>query len=160
MEKGELLYRGKAKNIYSTIDSDLVVVEYRDDATAFNGLKKETVAGKGVLNNKISSFFFTLLAEKGVASHFVRQLSDTEMLAKKLLQDFLKEKNVTLVDFKLEFGLLKGDIVLGDEISPDTCRFWDDRTGEKLDKDRFRRDLGGVIEAYEEILKRRIRYEA
>ncbi len=231
MEKKQFIYEGKAKRVYSTTDTDLVIVEYKDDATAFNGLKKGTITGKGLLNNSISSFFFTLLQANGIPSHFVRQLSDTEMLVKKLdiikvevvarnvaagsfskrlglaegsalsqpvlefyykddaladpmineyhifalklaesahleqiaesalkinqvLLKYLREKDIILVDFKLEFGLFKGEVLLGDEISPDTCRFWDAATGEKLDKDRFRRDLGGVREAYEEILKR------
>ncbi|MBS3899364.1 MAG: phosphoribosylaminoimidazolesuccinocarboxamide synthase [Dethiobacter sp.] len=231
MEKRELLYEGKAKRVYATADPDLVIVDYKDDATAFNGLKKGQIQNKGALNNKISSYFFELLAVKGIASHYVRCLSAREMLVKKLeilkvevvvrniaagslakrlgleedtslrrpvlelyykddeLQDpmineyhlyaleiateeqvrhlaataleineiltvALQERQIVLVDFKLEFGLFHGSLLLGDEISPDTCRFWDAATREKLDKDRFRRDLGGVEEAYEEILRR------
>lgn len=231
MEKRELLYEGKAKRVYATAEPDLVIVDYKDDATAFNGLKKGQIQNKGALNNKISSYFFELLAAKGIASHYVRRLSAREMLVKKLeilkvevvvrniaagslakrlgleegtslrrpvlelyykddeLQDpmineyhlyaleiateeqvrqlaataleineiltvALQERQIVLVDFKLEFGLFHGSLLLGDEISPDTCRFWDAATREKLDKDRFRRDLGGVEEAYEEILRR------
>ncbi len=231
MEKRELLYEGKAKRVYATADPDLVIVDYKDDATAFNGLKKGQIQNKGALNNKISSYFFELLAAKGIDSHYVRQLSAREMLVKKLeilkvevvvrniaagslakrlgleegtslrrpvlelyykddglndpmineyhlyalgiateeqvrklaataleineiLTSALQERRIVLVDFKLEFGVFHGSLLLGDEISPDTCRFWDAETGEKLDKDRFRRDLGGVEEAYEEILRR------
>lgn len=231
MEKIAFLYEGKAKRIYTTAHPDLLLVEYKDDATAFNGLKKGHIANKGILNNKISAFFFTLLAEAGVESHFVRVLSDREMLVKKLeiipvevvvrnyaagslvkrlglkegtplarpvlefyykddalgdplinedhiavlslatpvqvgmmaeqalavneiLTAHLKTCNLLLVDFKLEFGLHRGEVLLGDEISPDTCRFWETTTGEKLDKDRFRRDLGGVEEAYQEVYRR------
>ncbi len=231
MEKQQFLYEGKAKRIYATADPDLLVVAYKDDATAFDGKKKGQIERKGMLNNRISSFFFQLLASRGVDSHFVRQLSDTEMLVKKLdiikvetvvrniaagslsrrlglaegtplsrpvleyyykddalgdpmineyhiyalnladrgqllkiaedslrineiLSGYLRGKNIILVDFKLEFGLFKGEVLLGDEISPDTCRFWDAETGEKMDKDRFRRDLGGVSEAYAEVLDR------
>jgi len=231
VDKQQLLYEGKAKKVYATVDPDLVVVEYKDDATAFNGLKKGQIVNKGSLNSKIAAVFFRLLAEQGIASHFVRELSEREMLVKKLtilkvevvvrniaagslakrlgleegtllsrpvlefyykddalgdpmineyhigamdlatpeqvaeisktalriselLVEYLGTKDITLVDFKLEFGLFHGQVLLGDEISPDTCRFWDARTGEKLDKDRFRRDLGGVSEAYEEVLRR------
>lgn len=231
MDKQDFLYEGKAKRIYSTNDPDLVVVEYKDDATAFNGAKKGQIANKGVLNNKIAAFFFELLAKNGVESHYVKRLSDREMLVKKLdilkvevvvrniaagslakrlglpegeamarpvlefyykddalgdplindyhiyaidlatpeqisliaelalkineiLTAYLLGRKIILVDFKLEFGLFHGQILLGDEISPDTCRFWDADTMEKLDKDRFRRDLGGVTEAYAEILSR------
>ncbi|MBS3947429.1 MAG: phosphoribosylaminoimidazolesuccinocarboxamide synthase [Dethiobacter sp.] len=231
MNKQHLLYEGKAKKVYATADPDLLVVEYKDDATAFNGQKKGQIVNKGLLNNKISAVFFRLLAEQGVASHFVQELSEREMLVKKLtilkvevvvrnlaagslarrlglaegtplsrpvlefyykddalgdplindyhiwvmglatpeqvgeiskkalqinalLVEYLQTKALILVDFKLEFGLFHGQVLLGDEISPDTCRFWDAKSGEKLDKDRFRRDLGGVSEAYEEVLRR------
>jgi len=231
VDKQQLLYEGKAKKVYATADPDLLVVEFKDDATAFNGLKKGQIVNKGVLNNRISAYFFSLLAAAGIPSHFVRVLSDREMLVKrltilpvevvvrhvaagslckrlglpegtalgktvlelyyknddlgdplinedhirvlelatgdqvaeisaqalqvgKLLSAALREKGIILVDFKLEFGLFHGRVLLGDEISPDTCRFWDSGTGEKLDKDRFRRDLGGVSEAYTEVLKR------
>ncbi|MBP2649864.1 MAG: purC [Firmicutes bacterium] len=227
----EALYEGKAKKVYATSNPDEYLVYYKDDATAFNGIKKGTIDSKGVLNNKISTFFFELLTQNGVPNHFVRMVSDREMLVKKLtivqievvvrniaagslakrigweegrklpspvvefyykdddlgdplinedharalnlatdeqmkalkqwglkinqiLSTFLKEKKVELIDFKLEFGLHNGQLLLGDEISPDTCRFWDSETGQKLDKDRFRRDLGDVEAAYKEILKR------
>lgn len=231
VNKLEMIYEGKAKKIYKTDDENLVWVEYKDDATAFNGEKKGQIMGKGELNNQIAAIFFQLLNEKGVDSHFVELLSPTEQLVKKLkivqvevvvrniaagslakrlgleegtpmkkpvlefyykddalgdpmindyhiaamelatpeqmaeisgislkvnqiLLDYLKDKNIDLVDFKLEFGLSKGGILLGDEISPDTCRFWDSSTKKKLDKDRFRRDLGEVEDAYKEILHR------
>lgn len=225
------LYEGKAKKVYATDNPDQYLVYFKDDATAFNGEKKGTILNKGVLNNKISSFFFELLGKAGIPHHFIRQVSDREMLVKKLeilpielvvrniaagslakrigweegrklpmpivemyykdddlgdplineyharalglasdgqmkalqeaglkineiLTQYLKEKNIELIDFKLEFGLHKGEILLGDEISPDTCRFWDSNTRQKLDKDRFRRDLGDVEEAYKEVLHR------
>ncbi|MBQ7624587.1 MAG: phosphoribosylaminoimidazolesuccinocarboxamide synthase [Clostridia bacterium] len=232
MEKREQLYEGKAKKVFKTDDPELLIVSYKDDATAFNGLKKGTIAGKGVINNKMSNLLMQNLEEKGVPTHFVRELSDRDTLVKKVsivpleviirnisagsfskrygvpegivfdaptiefsykndelgdpllnayhalalklatpeeielikkyafaVNDFLKafwlSCGVTLVDFKLEFGKTSdGKIVLADEISPDTCRLWDVKTGEKLDKDRFRRDLGGVEEAYEEVMKR------
>ncbi|HHX73454.1 MAG TPA: phosphoribosylaminoimidazolesuccinocarboxamide synthase [Firmicutes bacterium] len=231
MEKRQLLYEGKAKRMYATDDPGLLAVEYKDDATAFNGLKKGSIAGKGVLNNKISAFFFTLLGQHGCDSHFVSLLSEREMLVKKLeiipvevvvrniaagslakrlglqegttltrpvlefyykddalgdpmvnkyhiyalglatpaqvgalsaqalqinriLSEFLRERGLILVDFKLEFGVHNGKVLLGDEISPDTCRFWDANTKNKLDKDRFRQDLGGIEEAYQEIYRR------
>lgn len=231
MEKREMLYEGKAKRVYKTDDPGLFVVEYKDDATAFNGQKKGSIANKGVLNNRISAFFFKLLEEAGINTHFVAQLSDTEMLVKTLdilkvevvvrnvaagslskrlgypegtvlsqtvvefyykddelgdplinnyhakvlgvatddqlerlaseslkvnevLRKHLAKQKLDLIDFKLEFGIHDGAILLGDEISPDTCRFWDSETHEKLDKDRFRRDLGGVEEAYQEIARR------
>ncbi len=232
MKKSELLYEGKAKRIYSTDEANLYWVEYKDDATAFNGEKKGTIVGKGQLNNAISSIFFTMLQEQGVPNHFVQTLSTNEQLVRKvtiipievvirniaagslakrlglnegtpmnhpvvefyyknddlgdplindshisvlqlatseqvitmeklglqvnhILIPYLAERNVTLVDFKLEFGLdERGNVLLADEISPDTCRFWDSNTNEKLDKDRFRRDLGNVEDAYQEILRR------
>ncbi|MBT9172167.1 MAG: Phosphoribosylaminoimidazole-succinocarboxamide synthase [Syntrophomonadaceae bacterium] len=231
MDKQQLLYEGKAKKVYATADPDLLVVEYKDDATAFNGLKRGQIADKGLMNNQIAAHFFRVLAGNGVPSHFVRVLSGREMLVKrlsilpvevvvryiaagslskrlglaegtplpspvlefyykkdelgdplvneyhirvlglaapqqvaeisgqalqvgKLLTAYLREKAIVLVDFKLEFGLFHGQVLLGDEISPDTCRFWDAVSGEKLDKDRFRRDLGGVGEAYAEVLRR------
>ena len=231
MEKLEQLYEGKAKKIFRTSDPDVVWLEYKDDATAFNGLKKGTIEGKGALNNLISAHFFEMLEEKGIPTHFVKLINDREMLCKdvkivlvevvtrniaagslakrlgyeegtvlpfpivefyykddelgdplinnyhvkvlgiasqeqlakmeemalkinEILVEYLKEKKVILVDFKLEFGLHKGEIILADEISPDTCRFWDADTKEKLDKDRFRRDLGNVEDAYKEIFKR------
>ena len=232
MEKREQLYEGKAKKVYATDDPELLIVSYKDDATAFNGLKKGTIAGKGVINNKMSNRLMERLEKEGVPTHYVKELNDRETLVKKVsivpleviirnisagsfakrygveegivfehptiefsykndelgdpllntehalalklatpeeiekirdysfrvdkfLQEFWKSCGVTLVDFKLEFGRLSdGTIVLADEISPDTCRLWDSKTGEKLDKDRFRRDLGGVEEAYAEIMSR------
>ncbi|MEH7119132.1 phosphoribosylaminoimidazolesuccinocarboxamide synthase [Neobacillus vireti] len=232
MEKLEQLYEGKAKRVFKTSEPDTYWVEYKDDATAFNGEKKAQIAGKGTLNNEISSIFLSLLKEKGVDNHFIKKISATEQivqqveiipievvvrniaagsLAKKLgwdegkelpktivefyykndelgdpminndhidilglaaeqelveirkqalkineiLKEFLQNKNIILVDFKLEFGKTPaGTIILADEISPDTCRFWDADTMKKLDKDRFRRDLGSVEEAYQEILRR------
>lgn len=232
MEKTTQLYEGKAKKVYATNDPDLVIVSYKDDATALDGLKKGTITGKGVINNRISNYLCRLLEKHGVPTHFVEELNDRETVVKKVsivpleviirnisagsfakrygvkegivfaeptiefsyknddlhdplinsyhalalglatkkeieeikamafkINDILKEYflslNVKLVDFKLEFGRLKdGTIVLADEISPDTCRFWDADTDEKLDKDRFRRDMGGVEDAYNEMMKR------
>lgn len=231
MEKREQLYEGKAKKVFATDDADTCIVDYKDDATAFNGLKKGTITGKGVVNNKMSNYLFQMLEKKGIQTHFIRQLSDRETLVKKveivplevivrnkaagslskrlglpegtpmktpviefcyksdelgdpmvneshilaagfatkaevdaitemalkinrILCEFFLTVNIELIDFKLEFGRYKGKIILADEISPDTCRFWDVRTHEKLDKDRFRRDLGGVEEAYQEVMKR------
>lgn len=231
MDKKEQLYEGKAKKVYATDDPDLVIVSYKDDATAFNGQKKGTIAGKGAINNRMSNYLFQRLEEKGISTHFVKELSERETLVKHVqivplevivrnvaagsfakrlgveegrqllcptlefsyknddlgdpfindyyalalglatreeidqiakmafaVNDFLKEffqkAGVLLVDFKLEFGRFQGQIVLADEISPDTCRFWDINTHEKLDKDRFRRDMGGVEEAYQEIFSR------
>ena len=232
MEKKEQLYEGKAKKVFATDDANLVIVDYKDDATAFNGEKKGTIAGKGVINNVMSNHMFQLLEQQGVPTHFVEQLSDRETVVKKVsivpleviirnisagsfakrfgvkegivfdeptiefsyknddlgdplmnayhaialklatreeieqikgmafkvnevMKQYFDTLNVTLVDFKLEFGkTADGTIVLADEISPDTCRLWDKTTGEKLDKDRFRRDMGGVEEAYQEIMNR------
>jgi phosphoribosylaminoimidazole-succinocarboxamide synthase len=232
MEKREQLYEGKAKKVYLTDDPERLIVSYKDDATAFNGLKKGTIVGKGVINNRMSNMLMKKLEQSGVPTHFLEELNDRETLVKKVsivpleviirniaagsfskrygvdegvvfdsptiefsykndelgdpllndyhalalklateneielikkysfavneyLKKFWSECGVTLVDFKLEFGrLTDGTIVLADEISPDTCRLWDSKTGEKLDKDRFRRDLGGVEEAYAEIMKR------
>ena len=232
MEQKEQLYEGKAKKVFATDDPELLIVAYKDDATAFNGLKKGTIVGKGIINNKMSNRLMAMLEKNGIPTHYVKELSDRETLVKKvsivplevivrnisagsfakhygveegivfdqptveysykndalgdpllntshalalklataeeietirtyalrideLLKAFWKTCGVTLVDFKLEFGRLSdGSIVLADEISPDTCRLWDAATGEKLDKDRFRRDLGGVEEAYAEIMHR------
>ncbi|ATY86353.1 phosphoribosylaminoimidazolesuccinocarboxamide synthase [Kyrpidia spormannii] len=232
MEKRDMLYEGKAKKVFKTDDPNLYVIEYKDDATAFNGQKRDQIAGKGELNNKISALFFELLRSKGLDSHYVKRLSDREQLVRRvtiiplevvvrniaagslakrlgweegrelprpvvefyyksdelgdplineshiavlgvatpeqlddittqalkineILTAYLRARNILLVDFKLEFGLdAEGRVLLADEISPDTCRFWDATTREKLDKDRFRRDLGGVEEAYEEVLHR------
>lgn len=231
MEKAQLMYEGKAKKVYAMTDPDYCLVEYKDDATAFNGLKKGTITGKGVVNNRMSNFMFKLLEEKGIHTHFVKEISDRETVVKKVkivpleviirnkaagsmakrlgleegtelkcpvlefsykddalgdpmindshaiaigiatqedidtirkmaleinkyMIEFFKSVGVELIDFKLEFGKFKGEILLADEISPDTCRFWDIKTHEKLDKDRFRRDLGGVEEAYAEMMRR------
>lgn len=232
MKKVEQLYEGKAKKVFSTEDPNYCIVSYKDDATAFNGQKKGTILGKGAINNRLTNYFMKLLEEKGVPTHFVEELSDTDAVVKKVkivpleviirnisagsfatrygveegivfdeptiefsykcdelndplmnsyhaialklatpqeidtikamafkvndvLREFWKSVGVTLVDFKLEFGRLPdGTIILADEISPDTARLWDSKTGEKLDKDRFRRDLGGVEDAYQEVLRR------
>ncbi|MCR4875691.1 MAG: phosphoribosylaminoimidazolesuccinocarboxamide synthase [Clostridiales bacterium] len=232
MDKKEQLYEGKAKKVYATENPDLLIVSYKDDATAFNGLKKGTIAGKGVINNRMSNLLMQRLEKAGVPTHYVEELNDRETVVKKVsivplevivrnisagsfakrfgveegivfdeptlefsykndelgdplmnsyhavalklatweeldtirkyafaVNDFLKalwlECGVILVDYKLEFGrLADGTIVLADEISPDTCRLWDAKTHEKLDKDRFRRDLGGVEDAYQEIMRR------
>ena len=232
MEKKELLYEGKAKKVYTTDDPQQLIVSYKDDATAFNGLKKGTITGKGVINNKMSNLLMARLEKEGIPTHLVKELNDRETLVKKvsivplevivrnisagsfakrygveegivfdqptfelsykdddlgdpllnddhalalklatpeelalirryaltvdkLMQEVWADCGVTLVDFKLEFGRLEdGTIVLADEISPDTCRLWDSKTHEKLDKDRFRRDLGGVEDAYAEVMRR------
>ena len=232
MTKREQLYEGKAKKVFKTDDPELLIVSYKDDATAFNGLKKGTIAGKGVINNRMSNLLMQRLSKSGIPTHYVEELNDRETVVKKVsivpleviirniaagsfskrygvdegfvfekptiefsykndelgdplmnsyhaiamklateeeietikkyafgvnehLKAFWSECGVTLVDFKLEFGRLSdGTIVLADEISPDTCRLWDSKTGEKLDKDRFRRDLGGVEDAYAEVMKR------
>jgi phosphoribosylaminoimidazole-succinocarboxamide synthase len=231
MRKTEQIYEGKAKKVYATDDPDILIVDYKDDATAFNGQKKGTIVGKGVVNNKVSNHFFKLLESEGIPTHYVEQLSDRETAVKKveivpvevivrnkaaghfservgvkegtplkctileysykndelgdpfindyyiralglasdeemdkikeyslktneILSEYLKGFGIELIDFKLEFGRYKGDIILADEISPDTCRYWDLETGKKLDKDRFRRDLGDVEEAYKEIISR------
>ena len=232
MQKLEQLYEGKAKKVFRTDDPELLIVDYKDDATAFNGLKKGSIAGKGVINNQMSNRLMAKLEKAGVPTHFVQELSPRETLVKRVsivplevivrnlsagsfakrygveegivfdaptiefsykndelgdpllnsyhalalklataeeidtikryafqVNDFLKalwaECGVILVDFKLEFGrLADGSIVLADEISPDTCRLWDEKTHEKLDKDRFRRDMGGVEEAYADIMAR------
>ena len=232
MTKQELLYEGKAKQVYKTSDSDLIIIYYKDDATAYNNVKKATITSKGLFNNEISAIIFNKLHEAGVKTHFVERLNEREQLCRvvsifplefivrniiagsmskrlaipegtkpnnliidicykkdelgdplinndhavalgaatyeeleimysmtrkinEVLIDLFKGINITLVDFKIEFGKTRdGEIVLADEISPDTCRLWDVETNEKLDKDRFRRDLGKVREAYEEILNR------
>ena len=232
MEKKEQIYEGKAKKVFGTENPELFIVSYKDDATAFNGIKKGTIVGKGVINNRMSNLLMQHLEKAGVPTHYVEELNDRETVVKKVdivpleviirniaagffsknygveegvvfenptiefsyknddlgdplindyhaiavklatpeeietikkysfivndqMKAFWKECGVTLVDFKLEFGKLSdGTIVLADEISPDTCRLWDSETGEKLDKDRFRRDLGNVEDAYEEVMKR------
>ena len=231
MKKMEQIYEGKAKKVYATDDPKIVIVDYKDDATAFNGLKKGNIAGKGVVNNKVSNHFFRLLEKEGIPTHYVEQLSDRETAVRRveilpvevivrnraagsfskrmgvaegttlacpileysykndelgdpfinsyyiralniatddemeqvktysfrindILKAYLDELGIELIDFKLEFGRFDGTVILADEISPDTCRFWDKSTGKKLDKDRFRRDLGDVEEAYHEIIRR------
>ena len=232
MEKTVQLYEGKAKKVYATSDPEKVIVSYKDDATALDGLKKGTIVGKGAINNRMTNFLMQLLEKNGVPTHFVEELNDRETVVKKVsivpleviirnisagsfakrfgveegivfaeptiefsykndelhdplmnayharalglatweeidtiktlafkvnkvLKAYFLQLNVKLVDFKLEFGrLADGSIVLADEISPDTCRFWDAQTNEKLDKDRFRRDMGGVEDAYQEMMRR------
>ena len=232
MKKLEQVYEGKAKKVFRTDDEGLFIVDYKDDATAFNGLKKGTIAGKGAINNRMTNSIMQLLEQHGIPTHFVKELSERETLVKRvqivpievivrnvaagslakrlglsegtrlkstvleycykndelgdpmindyhifamglaskeqlekiaayslkineILVAFFKEIGFDLIDFKLEYGVTNdGTLVLADEISPDTCRFWDSKTGEKLDKDRFRRDLGGVEEAYQEMMKR------
>lgn len=231
MAKLEMMYEGKAKQIFRTDKEDEVIVYYKDDATAFNGEKKGQINDKGELNNAITAMIFEMLNENGVKTHFIEKLNDREQLCKRveivplevivrnvaagsmakrlgleegyalkttvfelsykddnlgdplindfhavgigattfeelekiyamtakindLLKEFFAKQNIRLIDFKIEFGRYNGEIVLADEISPDTCRFWDATTGEKLDKDRFRRDLGNVRDAYVEILNR------
>ena len=232
MQKTTQLYEGKAKKVYATNDPDLVIVSYKDDATALDGLKKGTILGKGAINNRMSNYLCQLLQKHGIPTHFVKELNDRETVVQKvsivpleviirnisagsfakrygvkegivfneptiefsykndelhdplinsyhavalglanrqeietiksmafkinkILKEYFLSLNVKLVDFKLEFGrLLNGEIVLADEISPDTCRFWDADTNEKLDKDRFRCDMGGVEDAYNEMMKR------
>ena len=231
MEKKEMLYEGKAKKVFVTDNPDDYIVEYKDDATAFNGLKKGTITGKGVINNRMSNMMFAMLEKKGVPTHLIEELSDRETAVKKVeivplevivrniaagsfskrfgveegrvlscptlefclkddalgdpminnshilaldlatpeeletistltmkineeLKAFFLSIGIELVDFKIEFGRYHGQIILADEISPDTCRLWDVKTHDKLDKDRFRRDLGGVEEAYQEVMRR------
>jgi len=231
MEKLKQIYEGKAKKLYETANPDLVIQEFKDDATAFDATKRGTILNKGVINNKLSETIFTLLEKRGIPTHFVKRLNDRDMLAKRvkivpveitvrnivaggmsrllgieeglilkkpvyelhykedklhdplvnedhmtaigaatdgelatikkytlkineILKKFFDTKGLILVDFKLEFGRYKNRIILADEISPDTCRLWDKTTKEKLDKDRFRRDLGNVEEAYQEVLRR------
>ena len=232
MKKLEQVYEGKAKKVFKTDDENLFIVDYKDDATAFNGLKKGTIEGKGAINNRMTNSMMQLLEQHGIPTHFVQELSERETLVKRvkivpievivrnvaagslakrlglaegmrlkstvleycykndelgdpmindyhvfamglatkeelekiaaysfkineIMTAFFKEIGVDLIDFKLEYGITNdGTLVLADEISPDTCRFWDVKTGEKLDKDRFRRDLGGVEEAYQEMMKR------
>lgn len=231
MKKLDLLYEGKAKKVWTTADEDVLIVDYKDDATAFNGEKKGTIVGKGVVNNRMTNHVFKILESKGVPTHLIEELSDRETAVKKVeivpleviirnvaagsfskklgieegrkliaptlefsykdddlgdpmindyfaiaigaatreeidkiteyafkVNDVLKEyflgAGMELIDFKIEFGRYHGDIILADEISPDTCRLWDVKTHEKLDKDRFRRDMGNVEEAYNEVFKR------
>ena len=234
IEKRGQLYEGKAKKVFETSDPNYLIVDYKDDATAFNGLKKGTIESKGIINNKVTNYLMKMLGEKGIPTHYVEEISDRETIVKRVsivplevivrniaagslakrlglaegtkmkktvlefcykddelgdpmvneyhilameycteeelklisqyalkvnevLSAYLKDLGIELIDFKLEFGrLADGTIVLADEISPDTCRFWDSATGEKLDKDRFRRDLGGVEDAYQEVMRRLI----
>ena len=226
-----MLYEGKAKKVFKTEDEKKYIIEYKDDATAFNGVKKGKIVGKGIINNRVSALLFKLLEERGIPTHFIELLSDREMLVKHveiipleviirnvaagslakrlgleegavmklpvlefcykkdelgdpmineyhikaidlatdeqikkvkeyamkindIMVEFFRERNIKLIDFKIEFGLHDGEVILADEISPDTCRLWDAQTDRKLDKDRFRRDLGDVESAYEEVLKR------
>ena len=192
-QKKEFIYEGKAKQVYSTDDENLVVIHYKDDATAGNGAKKGTIENKGIMNNKITAMLFEMLEKNGIKTHLVEVLNDRDQLCQKvkifpldplindhhavalglatyeelaeiyritgeinnLLKTSFDKIGITLVDFKIEFGKnSKGEILLADEITPDTCRLWDKETGMKLDKDRFRRDLGGIEEAYIEVLKR------
>lgn len=231
MEKKEQLYEGKAKKVFATENPDYVIVSYKDDATAFNGLKKGTISGKGAINNRMTNYMFKLLEKEGVPTHFVEELNDRETVVKKVeivplevivrnvaagsfskklgieegtplkqptlefsyknddlgdpfindyyalglglatkeeieaitkyafkvnefMLGFFKNLGVDLIDFKIEFGRFHGEIILADEISPDTCRFWDATTGAHLDKDLFRRNMGGEADAYQEVMKR------
>lgn len=230
MKKMEQLYEGKAKKVFKTDDPKLLIVDYKDDATAFNGQKKGQIADKGVVNNTMANIIFQMLEEKGIPTHFVEQLSERETLVKAVkilpleviirnvaagsfskrygveegkplaktvlefsykndelgdplinndhilalelateeqlaevadyayrvndaLKEFFLERGLKLIDFKIEFGLYDGKVILADEISPDTCRLWDVKTNEKMDKDRFRRDLGNVEETYQKVLE-------
>ena len=231
MKKGTQLYEGKAKKVYMTDDPDVLIVDYKDDATAFNGEKKGTIVGKGAINNRMANYLFRQLEKEGIPTHLIEELSDRETAVKKVsivplevivrnvaagsfskrlgvaegtefteptiefsykndelgdplindyfaralnlasweeietikkyafkinevLKEFFLAAELRLIDFKIEFGRYHGTIILADEISPDTCRLWDVHTNEKLDKDRFRRDLGNVEEAYQEVMKR------
>ena len=231
MEKKELLYEGKTKKVYTTEDPDVLIVSYKDDATAFNGLKKGTIVGKGAINNRMTNYIFKKLEEKGVPTHYIEELNDRETAVKKVeivpleviirnfsagsfakkmgmeegvpfkcptlefsyknddlgdpfinkyyalaldlateeeidaitryafqvnevMKEYFASLNIELIDFKIEFGRYHGQIILADEVSPDTCRLWDKDTHEKLDKDRFRRDLGNVEDAYQEVFRR------
>ncbi|MCH5161570.1 MAG: phosphoribosylaminoimidazolesuccinocarboxamide synthase [Clostridiales bacterium] len=231
VEQGKQLYEGKAKKVFATNEEDKLIVDYKDDATAFNGLKKGTIVGKGVVNNKMSNYLMKMLEEHGVETHYIEEISDRRTVVKnvqivplevimrnvvagslskrtghpegdvpkmpilelyyksdelgdpminedhalafgwatreeldtiaatarkvnEILKKFFATVGVDLIDFKIEFGRYKGRIILADEISPDTCRFWDSKTKEKLDKDRFRRDMGGVEGAYHEMMRR------
>lgn len=230
-KKLEQLYEGKAKKVFKTDDPDILIVDYKDDATAFNGEKKGTIVGKGVINNRMTNYIFQEIEKKGVPTHFIKELSDRETEVKavqivpleviirnvaagsfskrlgieegreliaptlefsfkddalgdplinsymaiaigaatqeeidqitkyafqvnEILKQFFADAGIDLIDFKIEFGRYKGTIILADEVSPDTCRLWDSKTKEKLDKDRFRRDLGNVEDAYQEVFKR------
>lgn len=237
MEKKELLYEGKAKKVFATEDPDVLIVDYKDDATAFNGLKKGTIVGKGAINNRMTNHIFKILETKGVPTHYIEELSDRETAVKKVeivpleviirnfsagsfakkmgmeegikfkqptlefsyknddlgdpfinkyyalaldlateeeintiekyafivndvMREYFDSLGIELIDFKIEFGRYHGQIILADEVSPDTCRLWDKETHEKLDKDRFRRDLGGVEGAYAEVMQRLLAHDA
>ena len=231
MQQGEMLYEGKAKQVFLTDDPDMILIHYKDAATAFNNIKKATIENKGVLNNRISTLIFEYLNKQGIKTHYVKTLNDRDQLCRRVriiplevivrnviagsmaqrlgieegtkpsnvifdicykndelgdplindhhavalgvvtydelkqiyamtarinevLKELFAKMNINLIDFKIEFGRYHGQIILADEISPDTCRFWDSTTHEKLDKDRFRRDMGGVEDAYQEIMHR------
>jgi phosphoribosylaminoimidazole-succinocarboxamide synthase len=231
IQRKDMIYEGKAKKVYNTDNEDLVIVSYKDDATAFNGVKRGTIVGKGVINNRMSNLMFQMLEANGIPTHYVEEIDERDTIVRKveivkvevivrniaagsiskrlglpegtplkttvleysykddelgdpmindyhiaalgiatkeemetiaeyalkvneLMIEFFKQLDIKLIDFKLEFGRYKGEIILADEISPDTCRFWDANTNEKLDKDRFRRNLGNVEEAYEEVFRR------
>ena len=231
MEKKELLYEGKAKKVYTTEDPDVLIVDYKDDATAFNGLKKGTIVGKGAINNRMTNHILKILETRGDTTHYIEELSDRETAVKKVeivpleviirnfsagsfakkmgmeegvkfkqptlefsykndelgdpfinryyalalglateeeidaitkyafivndvMREYFDSLGIELIDFKIEFGRYHGQIILADEVSPDTCRLWDKETHEKLDKDRFRRDLGNVEDAYQEVFRR------
>ena len=231
MEKLDLLYEGKAKKVYKTEDPDVLIVDYKDDATAFNGEKKGTITGKGVVNNRMTNLMFRMLEKQGIPTHYIEEISDRETLVKKVeivpleviirnfsagsfakkmgmeegikfkqptlefsyknddlgdpfinryyalalglateeeidaiekyafivndvMREYFDSLGIELIDFKIEFGRYHGQIILADEVSPDTCRLWDKETHEKLDKDRFRRDLGNVEDAYQEVFRR------
>ncbi len=179
MKKGKKIYEGKAKIVFATSDKNLVIQHFKDDATAFNNQKKDVIDGKGILNNRISEHILTNLNQVGIKNHLVKRLNMREqhILAFKWMDDFeidfvnnelarindflqgmFRGVGIKLVDFKVEFGRLekngKKDIILADEISPDTCRLWDATTDKKLDKDRFRKDLGNLVEGYQEVARR------
>ena len=151
----EKVYEGKAKILYATEDPALMIQYFKDDASAFDGVKKGTIVDKGVINNEVSNRIYKHLEEKGIKTHFVEAeldvLREYGYRINSLMITFFKERNIRLVDFKLEFGRYKGEILLGDEISPDGCRLWHSETGEKMDKDRFRFSMGSVEEKYREV---------
>ena len=170
MEKQTLLYEGKAKKVYTTEDERYYIVSYKDDATAFNGEKKGTILGKGVVNNRMSNIMCRMLEENALGDPMINDyhilalgiatpeelqiMSEMTFKINALLKEYFDKIGVKLIDFKIELGRVDGKIILADEISPDTCRFWDKETNKKLDKDRFRRDMGGVEEVYAEMLNR------
>lgn len=163
MQKCEQLYEGKAKKVFLTDDPDVLIVSYKDDATAFNGLKKGTIVGKGAINNRMTNLLFQKIEEEGIPTHFIQELNDRETAVRRVEIVPLEVivRNVAAGSFSKRLGveevtvlLFHGKIILADEISPDTCRLWDVESGEKMDKDRFRRDLGGVEDAYIQVAKR------